>query len=82
VAAHVALIRRDGGAGQGTALVLAGAVVAQALLGIGTLVMHVPLHLALTHQAGAVGLFAAALWHAHDLSRAESAAMPPVSVHG
>ncbi|MGE3065366.1 MAG: COX15/CtaA family protein, partial [Hyphomicrobiaceae bacterium] len=81
VAVHVALMRRDGGAGQGTAMVLAGAVLAQVLLGIGTLVMHVPLHLALTHQAGAVGLFAAALWHAHDLSRAAGAATPTVPAH-
>ncbi|RWN35843.1 COX15/CtaA family protein [Mesorhizobium sp.] len=39
-------------------------VLAQALIGIGTLLMHVPLHMALTHQAFALILlgFAAAHW--------------------
>ncbi|TIX62823.1 MAG: heme A synthase, partial [Mesorhizobium sp.] len=39
-------------------------VLVQALIGIGTLLMHVPLHMALTHQAFALVLlgFAAAHW--------------------
>ncbi|RUV47453.1 heme A synthase, partial [Mesorhizobium sp. M5C.F.Ca.IN.020.14.1.1] len=39
-------------------------VLAQGLIGIGTLLMHVPLHMALTHQAFALVLlgFAAAHW--------------------
>jgi cytochrome c oxidase assembly protein subunit 15 len=45
------------------ALVLAAAAVAQAGLGILTLLAHVPLPLALAHQAGAAALFALAVWH-------------------
>jgi heme a synthase len=37
--------------------------VAQAGLGILTLLAHVPLPLALAHQAGAAALFALAVWH-------------------
>jgi cytochrome c oxidase assembly protein subunit 15 len=39
-------------------------VVVQASIGIGTLLMHVPLHMALTHQAFALVVlgFAAAHW--------------------
>jgi cytochrome c oxidase assembly protein subunit 15 len=41
-------------------------VLVQAAIGIGTLLMHVPLHMALTHQAFALVLlgFAAAHWRA------------------
>ena len=42
---------------------LAGAALAQASLGIATLLARVPLTLALVHQAGAVALFGLALWH-------------------
>jgi cytochrome c oxidase assembly protein subunit 15 len=45
------------------ALALAAVVLAQAGLGIWTLLEHVPLPLALAHQAAAAGLFAVALWH-------------------
>ena len=41
------------------------AFLAQASLGIATLLLHVPIALAALHQAGAVVLFAAALWNAH-----------------
>jgi cytochrome c oxidase assembly protein subunit 15 len=44
-------------------LILAGAVLAQATLGIWTLLANVPIPLALLHQAGAVALFGVALWH-------------------
>lgn len=46
-----------------SALVLAAAVVAQAVLGICTLVMQVPIGLALAHQAGAAAVFSVAVWH-------------------
>jgi len=42
-------------------------VLAQVALGIWTLLAHVPIPLALLHQAGAVALLAAALWHWHRL---------------
>jgi heme a synthase len=45
------------------ALVLAAAALVQAGLGILTLLAHVPLPLALAHQAGAAALFALAVWH-------------------
>jgi cytochrome c oxidase assembly protein subunit 15 len=45
------------------ALALAAAGLAQAGLGILTLLAHVPLPLALAHQAGAAALFALAVWH-------------------
>jgi heme a synthase len=48
-------------------LALGGAVLAQIALGILTLLAHVPIPLALLHQAGAVAVFAAALWHWHRL---------------
>jgi cytochrome c oxidase assembly protein subunit 15 len=47
--------------------VLAGAVLAQAALGIWTLLAQVPIPLALLHQAGAVAVFGVALWHWHRL---------------
>ena len=48
-------------------LVLTGAVLAQIVLGIWTLIANVPIPLALLHQAGAVAVFGAALWHWHRL---------------
>jgi cytochrome c oxidase assembly protein subunit 15 len=54
---------RNRGTLAGNALL--AAFVAQASLGIATLLLHVPIALAALHQAGAVGLFAAALWTAH-----------------
>jgi cytochrome c oxidase assembly protein subunit 15 len=50
---------------RGSALALAGAVAAQAALGIWTLLAQVPLSLGLVHQAGAVVVFGIALWHLH-----------------
>jgi cytochrome c oxidase assembly protein subunit 15 len=50
-----------------SAAVLAGAVLAQAGLGIWTLLAHVPIPLALLHQAGAVVVIGVALWHWHRL---------------
>jgi cytochrome c oxidase assembly protein subunit 15 len=50
-----------------SAVVLAVAVLAQAALGIWTLLAQVPIPLALLHQAGAVAVFGLALWHWHRL---------------
>ncbi len=57
----------DGGAARRSGLILVAAVIAQATLGIWTLLAHVPIPLALLHQCGAVAVFAAALWHLHRL---------------
>jgi cytochrome c oxidase assembly protein subunit 15 len=51
------------------ALVLAGIVTAQALLGIVTLLMADPLELALTHQFFAILVFTVSIVHAQRLSR-------------
>ncbi len=57
----------------GPASVLMGVLAAQVAFGIATLLMRVPVALAATHQAGAVVLFAIALWTAH---RARTAGAP------
>jgi heme A synthase len=44
----------------------------QIFLGILTLVSQVPVPLAALHQAMAVALFAAAIWHAFELTRVET----------
>jgi heme a synthase len=46
----------------------AAAVFAQAILGIWTVVMAVPIGLGIAHQAFAAILFAIALWHAHTMA--------------
>jgi heme a synthase len=48
--------------------ILAGLVLVQAALGIITLLFSVPVDLAAAHQAGALALFAAAIWVAHGFS--------------
>jgi cytochrome c oxidase assembly protein subunit 15 len=48
-----------------TAVLLAGGVLAQAALGIVTLLAQVPLSLGLAHQAGAAAVFGLAVWHLH-----------------
>jgi cytochrome c oxidase assembly protein subunit 15 len=55
---------------------LAGAALAQAGVGIATLLARVPLTLALLHQAGAVALFGLALWHLHAVLRPRPEAWP------
>jgi len=50
-----------------SALLLAAAVVAQAGLGVWTLLAQVPLALGLAHQAGAAAVFAMAVWHLHAM---------------
>lgn len=52
-----------------SAAALVALVVMQFALGIWTLVSHVPLHLALAHQASAMLVLAAAVWHLHTLVR-------------
>ena len=55
-----------------SALVLAGAVVVQASLGIWTLLAHVPLSLGLMHQGGAAIVMALAIWHLHETRKLSS----------
>jgi heme a synthase len=66
----------DGAGGRGSALILAVAAVAQAALGIWTLLAQVPLALGLAHQAGAAALFGIAVWHLHKLRHAEAQTTP------
>ena len=66
---HAALSR-----GTSTLLLL-GSVILQASLGIATLLLHVPIALALVHQGGALVLLTAALWNLHcQLRRAATSA--------
>jgi len=53
--------------GPRSAWVVMAAVLAQATLGIMTVVLGVPLAVALVHQGGALVLLALALWHLHRL---------------
>ena len=50
-----------------SALALLLVVFAQLVLGIATLLLHVPISIALAHQAGALILLTVALWHLHDV---------------
>jgi heme A synthase len=50
---------------RASAAVLAAATLAQAALGVWTLLQQVPLALALAHQAGAAALFGIAVRHLH-----------------
>lgn len=50
-----------------TAKILFGAVLGQAILGICTLLFHVPISLALVHQGGALVVLAAAVVHLHHV---------------
>ena len=66
VAIYQAISALNGGAAGvalKSAVVLAAAVLVQGMLGILTLVMHVPLTLGLIHQGGAAVLLAIAVWH-------------------
>ena len=68
VLGHAALLRRRGDAGaRRSVVVLAAAVLAQAALGVWTLLAQVPLALGLAHQAGAAAVFGLAVWHLHVL---------------
>lgn len=62
--------------GATSAAVLAGAMLAQAALGIWTLLAQVPLALGLAHQAGAAAVFGVAVWHLHVLRQPEARHVP------
>lgn len=55
---------------RASAAVLVAAIMLQIGLGIWTLVAAVPLPLGLAHQAGAIMVFAASVWHLHRMTRA------------
>jgi cytochrome c oxidase assembly protein subunit 15 len=59
-----------------TAVALAAGVLAQAVLGIATLLAQVPLALALAHQAGAAAVSGLAVWHLHALRYPRPAMRP------
>jgi len=69
------------GAGRRGALVLAGVVMLQAVLGISTLLAQAPLALALAHQAMAMIVLTAAVLHAQGLAAAESATSAGADTH-
>ena len=60
----------------GSALVLALFAVLQATLGVWTLLLAVPITLGLAHQAGAIAVFAAALYHVWLARRVPLSAAP------
>lgn len=60
----LALVRGGGtGAVKKSGMLFAAAVLLQALIGIATVVHHVPLWLGLLHQGGAVAVLGLAVWH-------------------
>ncbi len=61
------------------ALLLAGLVVLQACLGITTLLLVVPLDVALTHQFGAVIVLSVAVMHRRAMAEARPVARPAVA---
>lgn len=62
----------DGGEARTSALMLAGGIVAQALLGIWTLLAHVPLGLGLAHQGLAAIVTGLAVRHLYVMTRASA----------
>jgi heme a synthase len=64
------LARTDDRQVRTSGLALGGAILAQVVLGIWTLLAQVPLSLGLAHQAGAVTVFGLALWHLYALRTA------------
>lgn len=73
VAAHAYLARTP------SAVLLLGMVLAQAALGIWTLLAMAPLELSLIHQGGAFLLLAAALWNLHCWLFSKAKKMPATS---
>lgn len=72
---QVIALRRDGKTpAWRSALLLVHLVAFQVALGIWTLLAWVPLHLGLAHQAGAVAVFAGAIWHLFVLTRSPATA--------
>ena len=68
--------RQRSGAQRAGAIVVAVLLVVQAALGVLTLLWHVPLALALAHQAVAAAVFAVAVWHLHAVRHAEPRTTP------
>lgn len=62
-------VRKESPAARGIALVLFIWLGVQAGLGVTTLLLRVPVHLAAAHQAGAMILFALVLWVNHAIRR-------------
>ena len=71
---HAWRVVRGGGSGavRTSSIALAHAVIAQAAIGIFTLLMHVPLSLGLLHQGGAAVVLAVAIWHLYDITHAKT----------
>jgi cytochrome c oxidase assembly protein subunit 15 len=61
-------VQARGSAHAGKAAIVFATIVVQAVLGIATLVMVVPLHVALTHQFGAVVVLWLAVTHLRDMT--------------
>jgi cytochrome c oxidase assembly protein subunit 15 len=60
--------------------ILVYALLVQMALGIFTLISHVQIALALSHQAGAMIVLALAIWHLHRKSLERSGALAPAVV--
>jgi cytochrome c oxidase assembly protein subunit 15 len=58
-----------GARAQASAWLLLAAILAQAALGVWTLLSVVALPLGIAHQAGAVAVLGVAVWHVHRLTR-------------
>ena len=73
---HAWRIVRGGGSGavRTSGIGLAHAVIAQAVIGILTLLMNVPLLLGLLHQGGAAIVLAIAIWHLYEIQHAKVSA--------
>lgn len=69
---HAVQLRRSGVAAavRQSAMSLLAAGIFQALIGIWTLLAHVPLGLGLAHQGGGAIVYAIAVWHAHAVTYA------------
>lgn len=66
----ISIVRAPSSAGlRASVMMLAGAIVAQAVLGIWTLLAHVPLTLGLAHQGVAAVVTGLAVWHVFVVSR-------------
>lgn len=72
---HLGTLMRGRASGivKSSGIALAVAIIAQAVIGILTLVMHVPLGLGLLHQGGAAIVLGIAIWHLFEVRHAQSA---------
>ncbi len=71
---HLWQVRHSAPEHTGSATLLAVVVTGQALMGIATLLMQVPMAAALMHQGGGVVLLAVATWHWRNLAGVRAAA--------